>query len=108
MITDAFSGDHFQRFAAFIDRNQFSPEYKEQQIELRRGLEDYVTDFDSVVIKALNSWGDFEIAPEWIVFHYSTGDVKVHEDHAVYIHGSREYKLSAAEFYCWRARFLDW
>ena len=108
MITDAFHGDAFQRFAAFIDRNQFSPEYHEQQIEIRKALEDYNTDFHSIVIKALSSWGDFEIAPEWIVFYYSTGNVKVYEDHAVYIHGSREYKLSASEFYCWRARFLDW
>jgi hypothetical protein len=108
MITDAFHGDAFQRFAEFVDRNFMNAELKKAQKELREGLDDYDTDFENVALKALNIWGEVTLAPEWIRFHYITGDVVVHRNYALYVNGVDSYKLSAEEFYCWRARYLDW
>jgi hypothetical protein len=108
MITDAFHGDEFQRFAEFVDRNFMNADLKKAQKELREGLDDYDTDFENVALKALNIWGEVTLAPDWIRFHYITGDVVVYREFALYVNGAQSYKLSAKEFYCWRARYLDW
>lgn len=108
MITDAFHGDEFQRFAEFVDRNFMNAELKKAQKELRDGLDDYDTDFENVALKALNIWGEVTLAPDWIRFHYITGDVVVYREYALYVNGSEAYKLSAKEFFCWRSRYLDW
>lgn len=108
MITDAFHGDAFQRFAEFVDRNFMNAELKREQQKLREGLEEYDTNFEDVALKALNIWGEVTLAPDWIRFHYITGDVVVYHECAFYVSGPEAYKLSAKEFYCWRARFLDW
>ena len=81
---------------------------RKEQKQLREGLEEYDTDFEAVALKALNIWGEVTLAPEFIIFHYITGDVVVYRGFALYVSGNDSYKLSADEFYCWRARYLDW
>lgn len=108
MITDAFYGDEFQRFAEFVDRGFMNADLKKEQKRLREELEDYDTDFENVALKAVNIWGDVTLAPEWIRFHYITGDVVVYREYALYVSCNDSYKLSAKEFHCWRARYLDW